>query len=115
MNPNETKPQVAYGTLPPVVGPCPKCNGTGYRHYDHNHMKVCEFCCKHDQGWWDLSPMHYGYIAGGENRCCKAGCGTLLRDINTPNPSVLLPPLGGGKEQRVVGRPSDLTKTKEIQ
>jgi len=33
----------------------------------------------------------------------------------THNPSVLLPPLGGGKEQRVVGRPSDLTKTKEIQ
>jgi hypothetical protein len=33
----------------------------------------------------------------------------------TSNPSVLLPPLGGGKEQRVVGRPSDLTKTKEIQ
>jgi len=33
----------------------------------------------------------------------------------SPNPSVLLPPLGGGKEQRVVGRPSDLTKTKEIQ
>jgi len=35
--------------------------------------------------------------------------------IEPPNPSVLLPPLGGGKEQRVVGRPSDLTKTKEIQ
>ena len=84
---SKKRPVVAR-KVEPVVGRCPKCNGTGYRHYDHNHMKVCEFCCKHDQGWWDLSPMHYGYIAGGENGCCKAGCGTLLRDINTPNPSL---------------------------
>jgi len=83
---SKKRPVVAR-KVEPVVGQCPKCNGTGYRHYDHNHMKVCEFCCKHDQGWWDLSPMHHGYIAGGENGCCKAGCGTLLRDINTPNPT----------------------------
>ena len=82
------KRQPVARKVEPVVGRCKKCNGTGYRHYDHNHMKVCEFCCKHDKGWWDLSPMHYGYIAGGENGCCKAGCGTLLRDINTPNPSI---------------------------
>ena len=76
--------------LKPVVGLCPKCNGTGYRRYDHNHMKVCESCCKHDQGWWDLSPMHAGYVADADNGCCKAGCGALRREINQPNPKLTL-------------------------
>lgn len=68
-----------------VVERCPKCNGTGWRKCDHNNMKVCEACCKHDKGWLELSPMHYGYKEGADNACCKAGCGTLRRDISTPN------------------------------
>lgn len=34
-----------------------------------------------------------------------------LNAARSSNTSVLLPPLGGGKEQRVVGRPSDLSET----
>ena len=100
MTTSKTNPQVADRTLPPVVGLCPKCNGTGYRRYDHNHMKVCEFCCKHDQGWWDLSPMHAGYVADADNGCCKAGCGALRREINQPNATLHLPTEAQRKEVR---------------
>ena len=60
---------------------CNKCNGTGYYKYDHNHSKICEYCCSHDQGWWELTEGYAGYIEGADNRCCKAGCGMLFRDF----------------------------------
>jgi len=62
---------------------CKKCQGTGWYKYDHNHSTVCDLCCQHDQGWWDLSKEHHGssYIDGGDNGCCKAGCGTMRRDL----------------------------------
>jgi len=60
---------------------CPKCKGIGWYHYDEIHAQVCEACCPHDQGWWSLSPLHAGYQAGEDNACCKAGCGTLRRDL----------------------------------
>ena len=60
---------------------CGKCKDTGWYMYDHNHAQVCDECCKHDAGWWDLTPSHYGYIEGEDNACCKAGCGTMRRDI----------------------------------
>lgn len=62
---------------------CPKCNGTGWRQYDHNHRAVCDACCKHDKGWWELTEQYYRYEIGKDNRCCKAGCGTMFRDLKT--------------------------------
>ena len=60
---------------------CTKCNGTGWYAYDHNHSKVCEMCCDHNKGWWELTEGYSGYIEGRDNRCCLNGCGTMLRDV----------------------------------
>lgn len=60
---------------------CAFCAGTGWRKYDHNHAQVCEHCCKHDKGWWELTDHHAGYVAGKDNACCRAGCGTMRRDL----------------------------------
>lgn len=51
---------------------CLKCKDTGWYAYDHNHSKICESCCKHDQGFWQLKE-HYG--DKNDKWCCKAGCG----------------------------------------
>ena len=67
-----------YGKKKP---PCPKCGGKGWYSYDDNHGRPCEACCPHDQGWWELSENHAGYIAGGDNQCCR-GCGQLHRELN---------------------------------
>ena len=59
---------------------CKKCAGTGWYHYDDNHGKICEECCKHTNGWWKLSDGYAGYQEDSDdNYCCKAGCGTLRR------------------------------------
>lgn len=51
---------------------CPKCGGSGHYAYDDNHAKICEVCCPHDQGWFELKE-HYGNRNG--QMCCKRGCG----------------------------------------
>lgn len=55
---------------------CQKCKGTGSYMYDHNHGTICNLCCKHNMGWWQLSACH------GEERdgkwCCRAGCGFIV-------------------------------------
>ena len=61
---------------------CKKCKDTGWYMYDHNHGKVCDQCCKHDKGWWELTEDYEGYKYGKDNRCCMAGCGTLKRDLD---------------------------------
>ncbi len=53
---------------------CPICHGTGMYMYDHNHGTICRRCCKHDMGFWALTPHHEGYAAG-DRWCCLAGCG----------------------------------------
>ncbi len=60
---------------------CGICKGKGWYAYDENHSKPCECCCKHDQGWWELTPGYGHYEAGKDNACCKAGCGTMRRDL----------------------------------
>jgi hypothetical protein len=53
---------------------CEKCNGTGRYMYDENHIKPCEVCCTHPDGWWKLE-------SHGEDNgkyACKKGCGTLV-------------------------------------
>lgn len=60
---------------------CPKCNGTGWYSYDHNHGKPCEECCEHLGGWWPLGEGHrYGE---GFEACKSPGCGAVRR-IGTP-------------------------------
>ena len=62
---------------------CIKCQDTGWYKYDHNHSTICNACCKHEDGWWELSKKHHvsKYIDGADNYCCKAGCGIMRRDL----------------------------------
>jgi hypothetical protein len=53
---------------------CVKCGGTGWHQYDHNHRAVCDACCPHDKGWWQLKE-HYG--KDNDKWCCRRGCGTV--------------------------------------
>ncbi len=62
---------------------CTTCNDTGWYSYDDNHSKVCEVCCTHDEGWWELTEGFAGYKEGEDNRCCLKGCGTLRRNLNS--------------------------------
>jgi hypothetical protein len=66
---------------------CKKCNGEGWYFYDHNHSTICDQCCTHDKGWWDLTKELHGslYIDGGDNGCCLNGCGTMRRDTPDEN------------------------------
>jgi hypothetical protein len=57
---------------------CPKCKGAGMYLYDGFHGKICEACCRHDLGWWQLH-QHYG--ADNGKWCCSAGCG---HKVDTP-------------------------------
>ena len=50
----------------------PKCHGTGKWKYDHNHATICDICCQHNMGWWQLRE-HYG--KDNDKWCCRAGCG----------------------------------------
>jgi len=54
---------------------CPKCHGTKWVPYDHNHSSKCGYCCKHDEGFWFLTE-HYSKAG---NWCCLAGCGFILQ------------------------------------
>ena len=58
---------------------CEKCNGKGTYMYDENHGTICDLCCKHDQGFWELKE-HYGKDNG--KMCCKAGCGFVKEKNN---------------------------------
>ncbi len=60
---------------------CKKCNGEGSYMYSHNHGKICEYCCTHDKGWWELTEDFSGYEEGGNNNCCRKGCGMMQRDV----------------------------------
>lgn len=53
---------------------CLKCNDTEWFQYDENHSQVCNACCTHDQGYWQLT-KHYGNVG---KWCCKNGCGHLV-------------------------------------
>lgn len=64
---------------------CEKCKGTGWRKYDHNHTVVCEYCCTHSEGWWEITEHYSGYKEGEDNACCKKECGTMRRDITRLN------------------------------
>jgi len=60
---------------------CHKCKGTGWFQYSYDHSTVCNMCCKHDEGWWDLTEDYSRYKKDADNGCCIKGCGTLRRDL----------------------------------
>lgn len=69
---------------------CQMCHGTGEWKYDRDHSRICPRCCKHDRGWWKLSPGHEGWKQG-HRWCCLAGCGLAFRF----NPDTWVPPRPG--------------------
>jgi len=58
--------------MPKSSPKCKKCNDTKWYAYDENHRKICEECCKHDNGFWLLTE-NFGKNNG--KLCCNAGCG----------------------------------------
>lgn len=54
---------------------CPQCHGKGVYMYDHNHETICDLCCKHDRGYFQLK-SYYDALNG--KWCCRAGCGHIL-------------------------------------
>lgn len=60
---------------------CSKCGGTGWYKYGHNHATICNECCLHSQGWWELTEEYAGYREGEDNACCRDGCGTMRREL----------------------------------
>ncbi len=57
---------------------CEKCCGTRQYMYDENHIKPCEACCDHPDGWWKME-QHYGEDNG--KYACKRGCGTIIDQL----------------------------------
>lgn len=62
---------------------CLVCKDTKRVPLDAEIKQPCSHCCPHDQGWWELTEEFYGYVEGGDNRCCLAGCGVMAKDIRT--------------------------------
>lgn len=58
---------------------CKKCSGAGRYMYDENHIKPCEICCTHLDGWWKME-KHYGSNNG--KYACKRGCGTIVDNLS---------------------------------
>jgi ssDNA-binding Zn-finger/Zn-ribbon topoisomerase 1 len=59
---------------------CPRCKGTGMYQYSTTgtpHFTVCDLCCRHNMGWWQLKE-HYGENNG--KWCCRAGCGKTVNE-----------------------------------
>ena len=54
---------------------CKKCHGSGVYRYSCRRLAVCDECCKHNQGWWQLEGA-YGLDNG--RWACKAGCGMIV-------------------------------------
>jgi hypothetical protein len=54
---------------------CPNCRGTGVYRLGDRQMAICDRCCKHNQGWWQLEGA-YGPDNG--RWACKAGCGAIV-------------------------------------
>jgi hypothetical protein len=59
---------------------CPICHGAGVYRYSDRNMAICDLCCKHNQGWWQLEGA-YGPDNG--RWACKVGCGVI---VDTPPP-----------------------------
>lgn len=78
---------------------CKKCKGAGRYMYDENHIKPCEVCCTHPDGWWKMEES-YGKDNG--KYACKKGCGTIID--NLPNDEESLMELTKNALKDVLGR-----------
>lgn len=54
---------------------CPTCRGTGVYRVNDRAMAICDLCCKHNQGWWQLEGA---YGADNGRWACKLGCGKIV-------------------------------------
>jgi hypothetical protein len=54
---------------------CPTCQGAGVYRVNDRAMAICDLCCKHNQGWWQLEGA-YGPDNG--RWACKLGCGKIV-------------------------------------
>lgn len=54
---------------------CDKCRGTGVYPFSSRTLAICDACCPHRQGWWQLEGA-YGINNG--RWACKAGCGLIV-------------------------------------
>lgn len=54
--------------------------------YDENHIKPCEVCCTHPEGWHKLE-KHYGGDNGKYS--CKRGCGTIVSELPDDDESLM--------------------------
>ena len=54
---------------------CPTCQGAGVYRVNDRAMAICDLCCKHNQGWWQLEGAY-----GSDNGrwACKLGCGKIV-------------------------------------
>lgn len=57
---------------------CTKCNSTGHYHYDEHHAKICEICCLHSQGRWEIPYGTAGHRPGKKTWACSTGCGAMF-------------------------------------
>ena len=61
---------------------CPKCKASGIYQRSDRYLAICDMCCKHNQGWWQLEG---GYGADNGRWACKAGCGMI---VDAPQPQL---------------------------
>lgn len=54
--------------------------------YDENHIKPCEACCDHPDGWWKME-KHYDEDNG--KYACKRGCGTKIDQLPDDEESLI--------------------------
>ncbi len=54
---------------------CPTCRGAGIYRYSDRSTAICDACCKHNQGWWQLEGA---YGADNGRWACKVGCGVIV-------------------------------------
>lgn len=71
---------------------CPQCHGKGTYFYDEIHSTICNLCCPHDKGFWQLKvdykdgkrlsdeEQFWGNRAGKYN--CFIGCGFLKDELD---------------------------------
>lgn len=73
---DRTAPLDTFSSAAATADPaCPQCGGSGVYRLDDRRLAICDRCCRHNQGWWQLEGA-YGRDNG--RWACKAGCGAIV-------------------------------------